>query len=161
MRVNGSSITAPVLEPIPWAGYKSPSAFWQDQSEFQPAQAATTYDYEEDIIKESASMGAALGFKIGSALTIIGIPLSICFGMSRLKIVKCNGREKARKAKKLLPVLIVACWPGTIVGGLGAGVGGAIGAAKGARRLAMLRSHRQPPLAPKIEASKDSTSSQA
>lgn len=86
---------------------------------------------QDSFVKESASAGANLGFKIGCGLSIIGLPLAICLSNSQSKVIKCNGRVRARTAKKRLPYVAAICAPGVLLGAVGAGIGGAIGAISG------------------------------
>lgn len=83
-------------------------------------------ELNKKAINLEAKKGAILGFKVGSALTVIGIPLSNC-----LSDTESKSRRTARTAKKRLPLMTVVFLPATVVGLIGAAIGGAIGAISG------------------------------
>lgn len=89
--------------------------------------------FDATFVRRHAKAGASLGFRIGSALTIWGMPLSTTFAEAQGKGVK------ARKAKKRLRLHWVLGLPGTVVGAVGAGIGAATGAIVGKVKLARQR----------------------
>jgi hypothetical protein len=80
-------------------------------------------EQDDTFVREQAKAGARLGFKIGSAATIVGIPLTN-------SLVQAEGRgRKARTARKRIKLWALIGFPGVLGGSIGAAIGTAIGAA--------------------------------
>jgi hypothetical protein len=78
---------------------------------------------DDQFVRESAKDGAKIGFRVGSAVTLVGILLT-------QTLVQAEGRgRKARTARKRVKLWAVLGFPGVIVGGVGGAIGAAIGAA--------------------------------